>query len=47
MTMSFKIVAQNDDIPKKLLINQKIVNMDIFDNTTVLYLDNGCDLYIH
>jgi hypothetical protein len=43
----FTIVAQNKDIPKDLLINQKILDVDYFHKTTVFYLDNGYDLYFH
>lgn len=45
--MGFEIVAQNKEIPKELLLNQKIINVDFMDNTTVLYLENGYDLYFH
>lgn len=45
--MGFKIIAENQDIPKDLLLNQKIINVDFMDKTTVFYLQNGCDLYFH
>lgn len=45
--MKINIIAQNQAIPKDLLINQKIIDVDFMDKTTVFYLENGCDFYFH
>jgi hypothetical protein len=42
-----KVVGQNQGIPKDLLLNQKIIDVDFFDKTTVFYLENGYDFYFH
>jgi hypothetical protein len=45
--MGFKVIAQNQDIPKELIINQKVVDVDFMGKTTVFYLENGYDFYFH
>lgn len=45
--MVIKVIAQNQAIPKDLLLNQKIIDVDFMDKTTVFYLENGYDFYFH
>ncbi|MBT2759994.1 hypothetical protein [Paenibacillus sp. ISL-20] len=44
---SFNIIAQNQTIPKDLVLNQRIVGVNFFDGLTVFQLENGYDYYFH
>lgn len=47
MGVNFMVIAQNSNIPKHLLLNQRIVSVDLLDRLTVFYLENGFDFYFH
>lgn len=45
--MGIRVIAQNQDIPKDLLVNQKIIGVHFSKTTTIFHLDNGYDFYFH
>lgn len=47
MNVAFKFFAENHDIPKGLLLGEKIIGVKYMKDMTILSLSNGCEFYIH